>query len=526
MWFNRAKALKIVTVKDQTVAKVPAWIDVDGRRVHTEKLGVRFAGDGLLFWPEEGGDRYRSALDGSKGRHITLAPPNAGAPPAASSSAGPAASANKPRPSQFVLSSRGVFRLSEEEGAVVLSSLNGKPGEIEPIAKLEGPLAAFSEWILDAAEERLAFAILSDTSRDGVLDEEEDSAEVFVTDAAPGSLSFGRAPVTLLADELKPKIAAAAGVPEASVSSLHDAGGALEVTADLPWIEGEKAKALLDRALVAARAISLQVTSLDPSINLRVGPLHLKVHRPSKDADGRPHVALMARGILVDDREAIPLVLHKPTRTTITSFSSATMVMLSGELENTGKTTTSPIEAFMVPSGAPAAPFSFSFPPQRLEVFRQHLGGIEPGKRASFSLTGNLSGGWVGPKFRSDGGKRVKVFNQYTYDHAVGWLDTALAIRAGHGVWSEHGDELVDAHQRRVLVHLTAEQAALPEAARDALFRTIAKALRGHHEKFHGGQENYPLRVTFEAPGGGGWRMGEGKEIDRFEGKEEPSPKP
>jgi hypothetical protein len=72
-------------------------------------------------------------------------------------------------------------------------------------------------------------------------------------------------------------------------------------------------------------------------------------------------------------------------------------------------------------------------------------------------------------RFRA-GGKQLVVRNQYTHDHRVDWLDTALAVQAAHGgAWSEAPPAVHGGFPRRapVQVTLTAAQAALPDGDGD-----------------------------------------------------------
>jgi hypothetical protein len=110
------------------------------------------------------------------------------------------------------------------------------------------------------------------------------------------------------------------------------------------------------------------------------------------------------------------------------------------------------------------------------------------------------------------------VFNEFSYDHSVAWLETALEIRAAHGMWTE--DVRTDITTQWYLARLTAEQVALPAHDRDALLRKVAAALVGHAVKFHK-REYRSFGVKFEAPGGGGWQIkGGGMKIEPYKGEE------
>jgi hypothetical protein len=306
--------------------------------------------------------------------------------------------------------------------------------------------------------------------------------------------------IQMLGDELGPEVAAAAGLPASAVTFVH-AKGLLTFTAELPWIEGERAKALLARMLGAARAIVPVVPASGTSVHLRVGPLELAV-RASKGGDGGPYVELVGQGVIMTDPDAVPLVLHDPERA---NYCINAAMTFWGTLENTGKTPTPPIEAFMVSLA------EGSVPPTE---FTKQIGIIAPGKSVSYELSGNRIHRKVrAPEFRA-GGKPIAVFNESSWNHAVDWLDTAIDIRAEQGVWCEH-----DGDRHGMKVRLTAEQVALPEGARNELMRTIAKALQRHGTKYHG-DYLFDGYAKFAAPGGGGWQLSaNGKEIARYEGE-------
>ncbi|WP_437320806.1 hypothetical protein [Sorangium sp. So ce385] len=515
---EKAKDLVMVTVKGEAVAELPAVLEVDGVTVSTAELSVGFLGDGLVFRSAEG-DHYRAALDGSKATRLAAALAgagslDAGAPPADSSaaaatsaamaSAATAGSAEAPPPSarsRRLLGSTGaVFELREAGNHVSVSLIGPSGGR--PIAQLEGPLAGIGPVALDAAEARVALAVFSDTSRDGDIDATYDDAEIFVSDAGEGSLSFGRAPVTTLADELRPAIAAAAGVPAEGVHVAY-ARGSLDVTAELPWIERQKAKALVERSFAAARAITGALAQRRAAVHLRVGPLALDLEK-HRDEGGRLQLALWSPGLVLLDPQASPLVLRNPVHVRTLMSNTETV---SGILENTGKEPTPPIEVVAVMTNDLG---SFS---TRDEV-KKPIGVIAPGRRVPYHVI--LKKQWfdtrVTTSFRA-AGKVVAVFNEYGHAHHLDALDTALDAWAAHGVWADHGRTTRD--RSSTLVRLTAGQAALPDGARSELFQKIEKALRRHHDRFHKGL----FHVTFEAPDGTQWGLVDGRSASPYEAR-------
>jgi hypothetical protein len=311
----------------------------------------------------------------------------------------------------------------------------------------------------------------------------------------------------LLADEVRPAIAAAAGVAPSEIR-FEPERGSVKATVELPWVEGEDAKALSDRALVTARALG-KVAAAQKSvwIHLRIGKLDFEVVS-NKREEGEPYIALHSRGIWLSDPAALPLVMLNPTRSSTYGSSNEA---LTGSLENTGPEPTPPIEVFTkVASGYGAE--------RKVREVSKKLGSIAPGKRVrwSLSLMDVASGGSSHAMFRADG-KRIEVLNKYAHDHSMDWLNTALGVRASHGVWADHAGSV--RREEALVVHLTAEQAALPEGEREGLFLKIAKALKAHRDRYHRDEWGFSdARVTFEAPSGGGWRFEEGKKkSERFE---------
>jgi hypothetical protein len=66
-------------------------------------------------------------------------------------------------------------------------------------------------------------------------------------------------------------------------------------------------------------------------------------------------------------------------------------------------------------------------------------------------------------------------------------------------------------------VRLTADQAALDDGARDALFKPIMAALSLHRRKSHA-RACCGERIVFAAPGSGGWLAEVAAKPKRFEG--------
>ncbi|MDC3960905.1 hypothetical protein [Polyangium jinanense] len=511
-WWNQSDArhLALVNVKDQSITDLPASISVDGAKIETGKLFTAFVGDGLLFRTGEGAI-YRAGLDGSGAKRLAGEPPppdpDAGAPDDAGPSDDSVAPAAPPPKTSRVLSPKGtLFELREEADSVVLAAA----GSSEPLAELEGPLAAIGAFTFDSDETRVAFVSLADTSRDGRFDRFHDNAEVFVTDKAPGALSFGRAEITPLSSELRPKIAEAAMVPEPDVQFIAGWDD-LYIIVVLPWLDGEGAKELIERVFVDARALVPIVTGKKMRLHLRAGPIDFQVER-EEDSQGNAYATLYASGIGIVDPAATPLVLKNPVNMSSWMHSNRT---LSGSLENTGKEPTPPIEAF--------ARFRQmrSSPEGREEVreVKKALGVIEPGKAAKYSLIlADVSyGSHPTVSFRA-GDKKLVVRNEYATNHSMDWLGVSLEAYGAHNAWAKHGlrtSPFGGPPPSRVF--LTPEQTKLPAAEREALMKKIAKVLDKHNDRFHRGDA---VGVDFIDPAGGGWRLEVGKKIARYEKEE------
>ncbi len=501
---GRASDRVMVSVEDQSVTDLPKTIHVDGAEIDTDALFVFFAGDGLQFVSVEG-DRYRSALDGSGATRIAGPRPaaDAGAPDASAPDAGTPA-----RPRRWFSPKGTLYELREDEAGAVVLSRGAGLGALTPAARLEGPLSGIGLVSLDADEKRAALVVLSDTSRDGKLDILHDDAEIFLVDlGAPSAapLGFGRAKVALLADEIRPKIAAAAGLPEASVTTASEHGD-LTATAALPWVDGEDAKALLGRMFTAARAIDAALPHRKFAVHVRVGEIDLRV-TPSPPEESPRYLLFGNTGMVVADPAALPLVLKDPR-----AISSMTVETLTGELSNTGKEPTAPIEVYAVHMEGP-------YNDRKRVEDKKDLGVIQPGKSVKYTLSVKDSS-WgtssTHANFRA-GGKKLAFFNTYAYDHTVDALKVAIEAHARFGVWVEHREDRFN--EVRMLVRLTAAQAALDDRAREALFTSVRGLFADHRKKFHGhaGGE----RIVFAAPGGGGWLAEPTKKPTRFEGDAE-----
>lgn len=217
------------------------------------------------------------------------------------------------------------------------------------------------------------------------------------------------------------------------------------------------------------------------------------------------HILLSGQGLSLSDPDALPLVHKKPAM--LSSWSVAT---LSGQLVNTGKDSTPPIEVYSVTTSG------YGDRRKQSRVAKP-LGSIAPGNSAKYALTVgdfNYYGDSPNASFRADG-KRLAVFNEYAHEHTLDALTMALGVRARHGVWVEHGDWRRDA--LAVVVRITAEQAALDDGARGTLFGAVVASLRDHQRKFHRNAFS-STRVLFAAPGGGGWILALGKKTVRYEG--------
>jgi hypothetical protein len=512
----------IVSVKDRSVTNLPEELRVEGAGIDTAALRVSFAADGLEFAPSRElpfllaldnlmyvtlteidaslqGDRYHSALDGTGATRLTGPKRDARAD----------GDAGAPAKERRWISPKGMlYELREDEAGTVVLSRGAGPDALAPVTRFEGPLSGIPGVALDAAEKRAALVVLSDTSRDGQLDSRHDDAEIFLVDldtAAAAPLGFGRAEVALLADEIRPKIAAAAGIPEASVTVTSEKGD-VKAIATIPWVDGEDAKTLLARMFTTARAIDAALPHWKFSLHVRAGEIDLGVYESDRRQSPR-HLLLGNQGMSTADPTALTLV-HKDPRL----LSMLSVDTLTGELENTGTDPTPPIEVYSVNmEGTQGAR-------KRIEV-KKDLGVIEPGKSAKYSIGVSWESAWDDyghhASFRAEG-KQLAAFNTYAYDHTFDALRIAIEAHARLGVWVEHR-EAIDGGVR-VLARLTAEQAALGDRAREALFKSVRELFADHRKKFHHGHGE---RIAFAAPGGGGWLSEVTKKPKRFEGDAE-----
>jgi hypothetical protein len=503
----------LVGVKDRSVTDLPEKIRVDGADVDTETLHALFAGGGLQFVPaqklnwwtdsaelsrmelreiDDGfyGDWYRSALDGSGATRLAGSKhgADAGAPDAGGD-------AGTPEKHRLWISPKGaLYALREDEtGAVVLSRGPGLDA-LAPAARFEGPFEGIAHVALDAAEQRAALVVLSDTSRDGQLDSRHDDAEIFLAElGAPPAvpLGFGRGKVELLTDEIRPKVTAAvAGIPEASVTVVSE-HGAVKATVAIPWIDGEDARALLARMFTAARAVDAALPQRKFALHVRAGEIDLTAYEGDRRQSPH-HVLLGNRFVIASDATVLTLV-HKNPR-----VAGGLMTTLTGELENTGKDPTPPIEVYAA-------------------GVQKDLGVIQPGKSAKYSITVNEGLGGVHAAFRAEG-KSLAVHNAYASDRTLDALTLAIDAHARLGVWVEHRRE--SDYEMSFLVRLTADQAALDDRARDALFKPVMATLAQHRKKFHS-RACCAEDIVFAAPGGGGWLSARGTKLARFEGDAE-----
>ena len=196
------------------------------------------------------------------------------------------------------------------------------------------------------------------------------------------------------------------------------------------------------------------------------------------------------------------------------------MTTFKGELSNTGQDPTPPIEVYAA-------------------GVKKDLGVIPPGKSAKYSIRVDRELGDVHADFRAEG-KPLAVHNAYAFDLALDALVLAIDAHARLGVWVEHFAE--SDYGVSFLVHLTADQAALDDRARAALFKPVMETLAEHRKKSHsqarcsgpmffaapGGGGKMSLSrarcieyVLFAAPGGGGWLAEGSTEPKRFEGDAE-----
>ncbi len=375
-------------------------------------------------------------------------------------------------------------------------------------ARLSGTLATMGPVAVDATGTKIAFAVLSDTSRDGVVSPVDDDAAVFVSDPAKGSLAIERTEPPLLADELRPKIVAALSIPADKVQIVH-AGRKLEVTAELPLKEGEKAAALVDRWNAAGRGLAAAVPMKQALLKVRVGPFSATV-LPPEGTEGAAQGLVRALGRLFQDPGALPLVQHHPTLTTLSGGSFPRT--LSGIFENKGAAPIGPIEIVVTTRPSPGDPVDKPDPNRR--QVKASVGPIEPGRKLAYRVTI-----WEvehGPDFDtvySVGGKEIALLNQYAREDGLDLLDTALDMHREHAAAIEN-DASPGSRWSVIRVKLSESHVALEEAARSAMMARVFGAVARHFRAYHQG---VALRIWFLAPGGGGWALDEGGKPARFD---------
>jgi len=347
---------------------------------------------------------------------------------------------------------------------------------------------------LDADEKRAALVVLSDTSRDGHLDTRHDDAEIFLAElGAPPALplGFNRGKVELLTDEIRPKIAAAVtGIPGASVTVASEYGD-VTATVAIPWIDGEDAAALLARMFTAAHAVDAALPHRKFELHVRAGEIDVAVAEGDSRQSPR-HLVLGNQSMATSDPMVLTLVHKNP------SAAGGSVTTLKGELLNTGQDPTPPIEGYAA-------------------GVKKDLGVIPPGKSAKYSITVNEELGDVHVGFRAEG-KSLAVHNAYAFGLALDALALAIDAHGRFGVWVEHRGE--SDYEVSFLVRLTAEQAALDDSARDALFKSVMATLAQHRKKLHS-RACCGERIVFAAPGGGGWLAEVATKPKRFEGDAE-----
>lgn len=505
-----ATAVSLVDVKANTTLTIPMSITVDGAEIKTDKMAVRLTAEGLSFRSERG-EVYRSALDGSKAERVAEALPEAPVAGPAPSTSGTAVAASAPL-------SAGVLRLFDARSGAVDLRADGDGVELsrpgadsahpkKVSAKVELPFAAMGPVAIDPAGARLAFAAISDTSRDGVTTALDDDATVFVSDPAKGTLAPERAQTGLLVDELRPKVAAAVGVPAEKVTIAH-AGRKLEVTAELPEKEGEKAKDLVDRWMVAAKAMTPVVTMKQAVLKLRVGSLEARV-LTEEEGGVRPYLSLYTMGIRFRDPEALPLVHRDPSLTTITGGMYPRT--LAGIFENTGSTPLGPIEITVT-----AKPFYDRPDPDPKQV-KASVGPIDPGKKMAYRVT--IWEEVHGPDFDvayTIAGKRITPFNLLNREDGLDFLELARLVHDKHGMTLEN-DFAPESELAIYRVTIAEKHAALSDEERLGVLNPVLELLAKHFRRFH---ENDLFRVRFLSPKGGGWEV-RGKTAARFEKEED-----
>lgn len=466
--------LVIVSRKDKSVTALPSTIQLGSDDVAPGDLIVTLTDQGLVLITPKG--VWRTELNGSNPvRVVELPPPNT----APSASLKPLPSVSFPqdekRPRLIVGPKGTVWVLAPAGDRVEIKAYpNKKDAPAVTLASLEGPLPSYGFMRPDAAEQKLALGILSDTTRDGTFSS-HDNAEVFVTSSDSGSLAFERPAVTPLSADFVPKIAAAAGVDASKVVFATKDGGETNVEVKLDLPADATAKGFVDKVMSVARAVTpVLPKKLDPKLKITMGPATFDV-TPRKDVvSGVAWSYIDGSGLLFNDPEAPLLRLHDPKQVTFSGAANET-IKQTGELENPGRTPTPPITAVMLITTG------YGKAKSQHEITKE-MGVIEPGKRASYELVADkgFSQNVEGPMFRTPAG-RVSIFNLYAREHELNFLDAALDLHRAHGVWASH-DGILTPGMR---VTITDAQAALPDKERDALFKKIFERIGKHQSKYH-----------------------------------------
>ena len=512
-------AVVLVDVAANSSLTLPSSIQVDGADVRTDGLAVRLTTTGLLF-SSKAGDVYRCELDGTKAVRVA-GPSSAPTSPSASASApSPSASTSgSPAPESAVA---GLIRLTDSRGTVHEIRDDGPAIEVSRAAgdnahpkvvsaRLEAPLSAIGPAAIDATGTRLAFAVISDTSRDGRTSAVDDDAVVLVSDPTKGSLAIERAQTGLLADELRPKVASALSVPAEKVQITH-AGRQLEVTVDLPLNDGDKAQAVMDRWMKAAVALRRTVPMLPAIRRVRVGPFEALVPSQREDATTSTITAL---GRMFQDPSVSKLVHHDPSLTTIAG--GAFPRTLTGTFENKGAEPLGPIEIVVT-----AKPFTPGVPDPDAKRVRKTIGPIEPGKKLAYKLT--IWEVQYGPDFDVDyliGGKSVVPLNMFAMEDNLDILGAALAIYNEHGVVVEN-DHPGGRGLSVVRVRLTEKHEAMTDAERKPMMERAVRAIEKHYARYH---RDFSPEVRFLGPSGRGWMLVQGR-VGHFNNESEVDEKP
>ncbi len=468
------REIVVISRKDKSVTILPSTIKLGSDDVASDERFVQITEQGLVMLTGKG--IWRTDWNGSSPVHVVDFPAPSPAPEGSSKPLGRVRlvfGEDRPR---FIVGPKGTVWVFTPAGDRV--ELKAYPAKKDApavtLASLEGPLSSYESPHVDGAEERLAFGVLSDTTRDGTLTG-FDNAEVFIASSDKGSLSFDRPAVTPLSADFVPKIAAAAGVDASKVVFATKDGGDTNVEVKLDIPEGATATSFVDKVMSVARAVTpVLPKKLNPKLKITMGPATFDV-TPRKDVvSGVAWNYIDGSGLLFHDPEAPLLRLRDPKQVTFSRISNET-IKQTGELENPGRTATPPITAFiLITTGYGKA--------KSQHEITKEMGVIEPGKRASYELIAEkgFSQNVEGPMFRTPAG-RVSIFNLYAREHELNFLEIALDLHRAHGVWASH-DSIVFPLMR---VTITDAQAALPDKERDAFFKKIFERISKHQSKYH-----------------------------------------